>query len=144
MARKHKSNSRSHADPHVEEELLTRHICELGFSTIQDYQDWCGHQGLSRKLNKSARQRQQEIALMSDNIRKAHRKFRQLQRRLHRNPLSVLTAICDGQLNADDVPVPLLKRFCGLLNQAGKQGESAVNRQALKHCPARPNRGDRH
>ncbi len=129
MARKRKSNSNPQVELLEEKIHLYSHIRQLGLTNVQDYQAWCTAQGLSPKLNKSDQQRQHEVSRMHHLAAQARQKS---MRRLRRDPLSVLIEICDGLFHGRGLLRDDLERFHNLLNRRGKQGEPAIDRQALK------------
>ncbi|MCA9128590.1 MAG: PcfJ domain-containing protein [Planctomycetales bacterium] len=108
---------------------LLNHIVDLGLSSVEDYRDWCGRHGFSRKLNKNCNQRGRE-KLFSQQY--AAQKSFERKRREKRNQADILHAVCTGELTDDAVTLPYLKRLCQVLrHDQGPKHERQINRSAL-------------
>ncbi len=106
------------------------HISGLGISTVEEYQDWCGRNGFSRRLIKNWRQRCRE---------RSHSQAAVAQERLDRqkrekkNHVQVLQGVCAGELTEADVSQPHLKRLCEIVRLAqGSKQQRHANQQVLQ------------
>ena len=108
---------------------LLNHIHGLGLSTVEDYRDWCAHNGFSRKLRKHWKQRCRERCFSQQAVaqERLERKKREKRKRA-----DVLRAVCLGELTEEEVTQPHLKRLCeAIRSNRGCQHERQVNRKSL-------------
>ncbi len=129
MARKRKAQTKNQVERHYDEASLRLHIRQLGLDTVEAYQAWCRNHGLDPALDKSEAQRRQELSRLQGIAMQARHKA---IRRLRRDPLDVLIAVCDGQLESDNLLQVEFEHFLAILNRRGRLGEPAIDRQVLK------------
>lgn len=109
-------------------ELLS-HIRGLGISTVEEYQDWCGRNGFSRKLNKHWKQRCRERSYSQQTVAQERLERRKREKKNH---VQVLQGVCAGELTENDVTQPHLKRLCEIVRLGqGSKHERQANRKTL-------------
>jgi PcfJ-like protein len=108
---------------------LLEHIHGLGLGSVEEYRNWCAHNGFSRKLKKHWRQRCRERFHSQEAV--ARQRLNQ-QKREKRNLVEVITGICEGRLGEDDVTQPHLQHLCKALRpDRGPKHELQINRTSL-------------
>lgn len=80
---------------------MARHLRALGFRDVPAYLTWCQEVGVSPSVEKSADEREREIAIVAK--RKAAIEARN---RVHHNPRRFLTEVCAGRIDPADVERP--------------------------------------
>lgn len=116
------------SDEQADRDLL-EHIRSLRLSTADEYREWCAANGFSRKLAKDWKQRCHERYHAQEALNQACLDRRKQEKR---NPVELLTAICQGAVEEDAVNQPHLKRLCrAIRTNAGPKNEWQPNREAL-------------
>ena len=103
-ARKPRLSKNDQPDP-----ALLEHIQALGLVTVEDYQQWCGRHGFSRRTNKHWRQRLKERTFATRAAADAR-----LARKKHelRRPEHVIERIFRGEVPEQAVTQPRLAAIC--------------------------------
>ncbi len=121
---------------------LLLHIESLGLKTVEEYRLWCLGNGFSCKLKKDWRHRCREReAIQQANaqerielgmVRKAtNQKHLDRRRWERRNPVELLTGVCEGRLTEDQVTQPHLKRLSHVMRTKSANNEPPSDPQAL-------------
>jgi hypothetical protein len=102
---------------------MARHLRQLGFKDPQSYFVWCAGAGVALSLDKSAKEREREIALEAK--RKAAIDARV---RVHRNPRRFLVEACAGRVDPATVERPGWREVAAAIAGAKDKSEG---RQSL-------------
>lgn len=93
-------------DQHIHDPDLELHLRALGLESIVEYQDWCSRNGYSVRVNKTWRERCRErFQIARDSIKIKSQRSRDEKR----NPIRVIRAIFDEQLQEANLTLPSFK-----------------------------------